>query len=365
MDMEEMYAAIRTETRITKTKDTSGSFSPIPTDLIDGAFLQGMKVYGDSEEEATAIYEKFRISYKAESAEEYTVAADNITGTSYTLQGLTNGTYYDLLLEGYYNESWSTIAVGSAHPVESRASGSSTTPDAPKVWVSTNNHFMSLVLEAREGIKNFAMSYKISGSWSVQNPNIHRMVYNTGTVPNNSTEMLIQAKSGTKWSSSDTKFTLRILDSEYTDPFYVLSDNGCAIMSWSTCFGGCQGGFMSSREASADTDLASTTAFVISTGMPLRKIGAVRDVLDLEAGTVTKYINDRGDAVLETPTVLNLTNDEKAAWKKLRLYALPSLLQASIEQFASFTAETKYLSNATELGKAIESLQMQINALQA
>ena len=94
------------------------------------------------------------------------------------------------------------------------------------------------------------------------------------------------------------------------------------------------------------------TALTLTTAMPLRAVGDVKDVADLASGTVTTRIDDDGQTVLATPVITSLSVSELAAWQALRTF--DSVTRITATDNPNMTVG--YLLN-TDNGKALAMVQ--------
>jgi len=144
---------------------------------------------------------KYAVSLYNASTGKYNTLSTSITGTSYTVTGLTNGTKYQFLVQAYAGGTWSKYT--TADHVSATPNGTKPTD----IEVTTASGKVTLNWNAVEGATKYAVSiYKGTGNnYNTLSTSITGTSYTATGLTNGTTyQFLVQAYVGGKWSTFTT-----------------------------------------------------------------------------------------------------------------------------------------------------------------
>jgi len=177
---------------------------------------------------------KYAVSIYKGTGKSYNTLSTSITGTSYTVTGLTNGAEYQFLVQAYVNNKWNTFT---------KADHVSATPASKPTGIITKSGDRQVTLTWNEviGAANYAVSlYNTStGKYTVLNKTLTAPTYTvTGLNADTTYQFLVQAYVNGKWNTFTTA------DHVYAAPISTIPENitassgdGYVVLSWNEVSG--------------------------------------------------------------------------------------------------------------------------------
>ena len=162
----------------------------------------------------------------------------NVTGTSYTVKNLKNGTKYQFLVQSYVNGKWSSISTTLLISATPKASQTVTPPN---VTATASNNQVTLKWNAISGATKYAVSIYDNGKYVEEDYNITGTSYTVRRLTNGKTyKFLVQAYVSGKWSSSDTKYLVSAIPGTTSSGVPVVTatpGNGTVTLKWNMVSG--------------------------------------------------------------------------------------------------------------------------------
>ena len=189
----------------------NGKWSPISTTLLVSATPKAA-ASNDPVVKATAGDKQVTLSWaKIDGATKYGVSryvngkyveeSYNVTGTSYTVKNLTNGTKYQFLVQSYVKGTWSTISTTLL--VSATPKASSNIPTITEVTPGDTTVYIKW--EAVNGATKYAVSSYENGKYNVINSELTGTKSTISGLTNGKTyKFLVQSYVNGKWSSIST-----------------------------------------------------------------------------------------------------------------------------------------------------------------
>jgi len=162
----------------------------------------------------------------------YTILDKNITGTSFTVTGLTNGKEYKFLVQSYVNKKWSskdTKYLVSATPVSAAE---------PQVTVTEGDGQVTLSWISVDGATKYCAAMYEDNAYTILDQNITDTSYTVKGLTNGKEyKFLVQARVNGKWSSKDTKYLVSATPFTTIPTVTVTAGDGEVTLSWSSING--------------------------------------------------------------------------------------------------------------------------------